>query len=431
MSVFTDLLERGRALLFSPRQDREMDDEFRFHLDREIEERMRRGASHEQARRDALIAFGGADKYKEGVRDARGVRPLQDAVADIRFALRALRRNPIFTADAILVLALGIGASTAVFSVADAVLLAELPYPNPERLVRVVQRNTSGTGWQLSTVDVQALRAQQRSFSSIGFIALSEVAVRGDGGPQQALVGRATTDFFKVFGATPEYGRLVEDRDESLGAPPVVVITHAFAERSLGGAARAVGRTINVDGKAHQVIGVLPSSARYLGSVRAVAFAALQLQAPTRRGPFWMRGFGRLREGATIESASQDLAGVSRRLFPVWASSYRDSTTKFTPIPLRQAMLGPANKQVGLFAAGVGLVFLVAVANVAMLMLVRGSQRQQELAVRGALGAGTSRLARLLITESLVLTCIAGVVSRSIDIRRPTGTCRSRSSLTK
>jgi putative ABC transport system permease protein len=408
MSLLTDAAERLRALLSRRREDRELDEELRFHLEREAQERARDGLPPDEARRAARLAFGGVERYKEQVRDARGFRPLDELAADVRFALRGLRRNPGFTATVVLVLALGLGATTAVFSIMDSVILADLPYPEPGRLVRVVEQNSPTNMWALSTADVTAIAAQQRSFEAWGAAQRAEAALSGAGAPEHAVVGRASAGFFTAVGVPVARGRPIEPGDEAPDAPPVMVVSHALANRLLGGADSAVGRALDIDGVAHTVIGVLPPGRDELAGLRADAWPALRLQPPTRRGPFWLRGIGRLRRGVPIDAAARDLAGISARMLALW-SDFRDTTAKLTPVPLRDTIVGRADRQVGLFAAAVGLVLLLAITNVATLVLLRASAREPEVAVRLMLGARRGRIARLLMTENLVLTLTAAL----------------------
>jgi predicted permease len=412
MSFLSDLRARLGALAFRRRQEREMTEELAFHVEREAEERARGGAAPEVARREARLALGGIEQAKEAVRDARGVRPLQELGADLRYALRGLRRNPGFTATAVLVLGVGLGATTAVFSVMDSVILAELPYPEADRLVRVVEQNSPTNRWALSTADVMAIGEQQTSFEAWGAAQRDEAALSGPGRPERIVVGRVSAGYLKAIGIPVARGRPIESRDEAPGAPPVVVVSHALAERLFGGPGRAVGRSLNLDGISHQVVGVLPPGRDELGGLRAAAWPALRLRPPTFRGPFWLRGVGRLKPGVTIEAAARELAVVSVRLLDVWP--FPDHSARLTPVPLRETIVGRAGRQVGLFAGAVALVLLLAITNVATLVLVRASAREPELALRITLGAGRGRLARLLVTENVVLTLAAGVLGLAL-----------------
>ncbi|MFI5208655.1 MAG: ADOP family duplicated permease [Gemmatimonadales bacterium] len=410
MSILSDLSERLRALFSRRRLDHEMDEELRFHLDREKEERIKNGEDPEAARRAAAVAFGGLERTKDEVRESRGVQALEDLVADARYALRALAHNPGFTIAAVLVLGLGIGAATAVFSTVRGVLLEDLPFQHPDRLVRVYWRSTGFTGWQLSTVDAQAIVAEQRSFEAFGVVTRNEGALSGVGAPTQIPLRAAQSGFFRALGIRPVAGRLIEPADEIGGAPPVAVVTHAMAVNLLGGPAAAVDRQITIDGVSYSVVGVLPPGRDELAGMRASVWLSLKLPTPTRRGPFWLRGYARLKEGVSAEQARSDLEAIGARVFPIWQAGFRDSTARYTSMPLRESIVGNARQQLDLFAGAVALVLLIAIANVATLVLVRASAREHELQVRTALGAGTGRLARLLVAENLVLTALAGAL---------------------
>ncbi len=412
--MIQDLLERLRALVSPGRWSNELDEEIRFHLEQEEAARIRAGADAATARREARLAFGGVDRYKEETLDASGVRPLADLAADGRFALRALRRNPGFTLTAILVLALGIGAATAVYSVVDHVLIADLPYPDANRLVRVDQQNSPTNRWTLSVVDVQAIQAQQNTLAAFGAARWTAGALAGAGEPVQIAISRVTAGFFDALGVRAAAGRLIEPGDELSGVPPVVV-SSAFATERLGGAA-ALGRTITLEGVSHIVIGVLPPGVDELAGMRAPVWPLLRMETPTRRGPFGLRGIGRLKAGVSLEAAARDLAGVSERIFPLWQAGFKDRGARLTPYPLRDTIVGNAKHQLQLFAGAVVLVLLVAIANVATLLLVRASARGHELAVRASLGASLPRLARLLLTEGLVLTVLSAGVGLGVAV---------------
>jgi putative ABC transport system permease protein len=405
--VIADLLERLRALVFRTRWQRELDEEIRFHLEQDEAARVRAGADPAAARRAALLAFGGVERCREATFDASGVRPLHDLAADVRFTLRGLRRNPGFTATAILVLALAIGAATAVLSVVRTVLLSDLPYPHPDRLVRVYEQNSPANRWTLSVVDVQAIREQQRSFDAFGAARVGVAGLTGGGEPEQVPVVWATSGLFAALGATPAAGRLIEADDERPDARPVVVVSARLAAERLGGARAAVGRSLSLDGVSHTVVGVLPPGLDELAGMRATAWPVLKTPTPTRRGPFGLRGIGRLKPEVALAGATRDLAGISQRIYPLWRAGFQDSVARLTPYPLRDTIVGGATQQLQLFAGAVVLVLVGALANVATLLLVRVSSRGHELAVRATLGATRPRVARLVLTEGLVLAALA------------------------
>ena len=409
MSILTDLGVRVRALLFRRSEERELDEELHDHLVREAAERIRRGATPDEARREAALAFGGMEQFTEQVRDARGTRPLEDLVADLRYAARGLRRSPAFTVTAVLVLSLGLGATAVVYSIAHAVVLADLPYPDPDRLVRVMEQNSPTNRWALSTADVTAIREQQRVFEAWGEIQRTAAALSGSGAPERVVVGRVSSGYFDAIGIPVARGRAIEPGDGAAEAPPVMVVTNALAERRFGNANSAVGKALTLDGVTHTIVGVLPPGRGTLGGASADVWPALKLQPPTRRGPFWLGGVGRLKPGVSIQAAERDLASVSDALLPLY-TDWHDSAAKLTPIPLSSLIVGTAGRQVGLFAGGVALVLLLAIVNVATLVLVRSSAREPELAVRVMLGARRRRIARLLVTENLLLTLTAGTV---------------------
>jgi predicted permease len=243
----------------------------------------------------------------------------------------------------------------------------------------------------------------------VGAVQRLEWGGTGLGPAERLRAATVTSGYFRVFGVTPAAGRLFDPTDEEPGAPPVVVISDARATRSLGSADAAVGRAVTLDGVSHTIIGVLPPGMDEIGGVRASAWPALRLTPPTRRGPFFMRGVGLLKPGVTFEQATRELSEISERIYPVWASSFSDRIARITPVELHRAIIGTSDRQLGVFAAAVALVLLVAMVNVATLALVRASARGQELAVRRALGATRSRLTRLLVTEHVVLASVAAL----------------------
>jgi macrolide transport system ATP-binding/permease protein len=401
------LARRLRALVHRDSLDRDVDDEMRLHIEMEANELARAHAvSPDEARRRAAIAFGGVDRFAEEHRDARGVRWLEEIAYDVRYAARALRRSPGFTLTATLVLALGIGASTAMFSAVDAVLVSRLPYPDDDRLVRIYQQNSPTNLFGLSAVDYLAVVAQQRSFSAVGAQRGREATLAIDGRVWRSSIASADAGFFSALGVRAARGRLVTASDIASNAF-VAVATHAFAVREFGGdGSGAIGKTVTIDGVAYSIVGVLGESMRDLAGFRAELWTAFKVPTPERRGPFNMRVIARLKDGVTLESAARDLAVISEHVFPQWASSFQDRTARMTPYSLRVTVLGDAGQTLGLFAAAVALMLLIAVANVASLTLVRVAGRSREAVLRTVLGASPARVARMLVTESLVLSAV-------------------------
>ncbi|HEX6965935.1 MAG TPA: ABC transporter permease, partial [Gemmatimonadaceae bacterium] len=386
---------RARAILRNRALDRDVDAEMRLHIEMEAEELARlHGFTSEEARRRALVAFGGVERYKEAHRDARGVRWLAELVQDIRYAVRSLLRAPAFTLSAVAVLTLGIGASTAVFSAVDAVLLTRLPYPHDERLVRIYEQNSPTNRWTLSVADLQAIETRGHTLSAVGAAQQREVPVSAGREPEQLRAGYATSGFFRALGVEPAQGRNIEPRDDRPGAPFVALVSDEYAMRTFGSAARAVGHPITIDGVTETIVGVLPAGVNELAGMRAEIWPVLQLEPPKRRGPFGLFVVARMADGATLAAVRSDLASVSAALLGVWPD-FTDHTARLTPVPLRAAILGDAGRTLGLLAVAVGLVLLIAVANVASLMLVRATGRWREIVLRTVLGATRGRLVRL------------------------------------
>lgn len=332
----------------------------------------------------------------------------------IRHTLRALWNHRGFTAAVVCVLGLGIGAATAVYTVVDHVIIADLPYPASGELVRVVEQSPTNRLWQLSAVDAQVIREQQQGFAAFGYVRRGAASMSGAGAPQRVQVAWASAGFFDALRVPAAAGRLIQAADEVQGAPRVVVISHAMADQRFGGAEAAVGKPVTIDGVTHTIVGVLEAGRDELAGQRASMWPALQLAAPTRRGPFFLRGIARLKPGVSLAEANRDMAALSVKIFPIWASSFQDDGTRYFAIPLREAIVGQADTPMGLFAAAVLLVLLVAIANVATLVLVRASGREHELSVRAALGASRRRIAGLVLTECLVLAALSGIAALAL-----------------
>lgn len=328
--------------------------------------------------------------------------------SDLRGALRALMRRPGYALMVIATLALGIGAATAVFTLIDGVMLRPLPYPDADRLVLIEQSNPRGR-WNTSVVDFQAIRDGQGSFEAVAAIQSLDVVMTGAGDPQWVRAGWVTADFFRVMAVAPARGRALQPGDDAADAARVAVVSQAFVERQFGAGADALGRTVNLDGTAFTIVGVMPPGAEQLPGMRADVWPAMQLRTPERRGPFMLRTVARLRDGASVEQAANELAVVSRRLFPLWQQGFGDETALLSPRSLHDAVVGHTGSVLWVAFGAVLVVLLIALVNIANLVLMRVTERAQDLTVRAALGASRKCLARLLITESLLLAALGGL----------------------
>ena len=322
---------------------------------------------------------------------------------EIRQSARQLAATPAYSAGVFLTLALSIGAATAVFALLDAVLLRPLPYPDADRLVLVRQHN-SDNEWNTSVVDFQAIAEQNTSFEAVAAMQAADVILTGGTQPQWVNARRVTADFFSVMGLVPAIGRGFHSAEDQAGAAPVVVLGHEFAQRQFGEVANAMDQTLSLDGIAHRVVGVMPRGIEELPGVRADLWPAMQLVEPSRRGPFFLNTVARLRPGADAASASNDLAAISRRIFPLWKAGFKDETARLVPVPLRSAIVGSAGNFLWVAFGAVLVVLLIAVSNISNLVLMRATERAQDRAVRAALGASWKRLARLSLIESSLLS---------------------------
>jgi putative ABC transport system permease protein len=321
---------------------------------------------------------------------------------DLRYALRMMRRRPGVTAAAVLTVALGVGANTAIFSVVNAVLLKPLPYSSSDRLVVVTLAFNTGFGERTSIpmADFLAWRASNRACDKVAAYTGSEsVAVWGDGEAEAVVATAATAQFFEALGVTATMGRVWHDGDDAPGLPATVVVSHAYWQRQLRSDPGAIGRTLGIEGQPFTIIGVAPPDFGF-PSRRGQLWTILPATPPTRRGPFFLRGLGLLKPGAAVDQVRADLGiadeGVRQKFPSRNAARYR---VEF----LKDVITGDVRPALMLLLAAVVVVLLVAIVNVANLLLARAAEREREIAVRVALGAARARIARQLVTEGLLL----------------------------
>ena len=415
MRWFAKLRRRVRLLLDREAVEREMEDEMRFHLDMEADELARSGANLDAAARIARRRFGGVARFQDEAREARGGWWLEELRQDARYAVRVLGRGRAFVVVAVLTLALGVGANTAIFSVVRGVLLRSLPYPDPERLV-AVQSVIRGSTAAVSPPDFFDWRSQTRSFSGLSAYYVSTTNLTGGGEPERLTQARVSANFFDVLGIRPTRGRAFLSGEDALTAPRVVVLSDGLWRRRFGADPSIVGRTIDLDDAPTTVIGIAPADLHVPADVDmwlTTRFEANDV-SPRSRGARWVEVVGRLAPGSSLGGARAEMAAIATRLQQLDPKHNLDVTSRVTP--LREELVGRVRRPLMVLLGAVGFVMLIACVNVASLSLGRTAGREMELAVRTALGAGRGRLVRQILTESVMLSVGAGVIGLALAV---------------
>ena len=417
MKWFNILRDRLHALRQRETVINDIDREMRAHLDLQVEENIKAGMSPQEAREKAMRSFGNVNRAVDAAYDVKGGGLLETLSQDIRYGLRMLVKHKAFTSIAVITLALGIGANTAIFSVVNELLLRPLPYRDAERIVTLWEVTPNGRHQNsVSRANFRAWRDQNTSYQYIAAFSDQRLNLTGDGEPEELSVQFASSEFFKVLGIEPILGRTFLPEDDEPGTPNVVVLTHGLWQRRFGGQPGLVGQPITLNGVKFTVIGVMPPNFQFhikqrSGTGRpAELWTILSMQTGpgvNERGRY-LGGVARLKDGVTVDYAGNELRTIATRTsdeVPEFNKNYSAEV-----LPLREQFFGNVRRPLWLMLGAVGFVLLIACANVANLLLSLATSREKEIAVRAALGARRVRIVRQLLTESLLLALLGSVL---------------------
>jgi putative ABC transport system permease protein len=394
------------------RIEREMDDEFRSHVKLRAAELERQGLSRTDAGRRARIEFGGYQKYKDECREALGTRLLQELFQDVRYGLRQLRRNPGFAIVAVLTLALGIGANTAIFTVVNAVLLKPLAYPHADRIVKFQMTWPRGSFGLLAIPEFHILQRQTGVFQNVAAYDFLSPGFNLTGDHPEQLQGiHVTEGFFRLFGAPVILGRTFTPQEDSPHCGKVVLISYGLWQSRFGGDPTVIGRSLSLSDETYTIIGVIGKNFPF--EPEADVWVPFQFDPASNDMNHFIQVAGRLKPGITLAQVQAQLTLAATQLHLTYPKT-KTSREGFAAEPLRDSIVAGARRSLLILLGAVGLVLLIACANVANLSLVRATGRRREFVIRAAIGGGGARTIRQLLTESVLLSAAGGILGLAI-----------------
>jgi putative ABC transport system permease protein len=413
MRVLRAWIARLSGLFKQDQRDRELDEELESHLQLHIDDGVRDGLSYEEARRRAVLRLGGIEPTKERYRDRRGIPAVETLARDLRYAVRVLRKRPGFATAAIVVLALGIGANTAILSVVHAVLLRPLPYPDPDRVVFVwhvpPQAGFPGrTRFSVSPANYYDWEDQSRSFERMALIRFRPFNLSGGTEPETLRAHRVSSGFFSLFGVQPILGRTLLPEEDHPGKGRVVVLSERLWTRRFGADRGIVGRKITLDGQPYTVVGMMGADFRFPDSAQLWTPLAWTERERAVRSNHNCIVVARLTAGTDVTQAQAEMSAISRRLELQYPEDNKGWGA--VVVPLHEGLVEDIRPSLFVLLGAVAFVLLIACANVANLVLARTIARRKEIGVRLALGAGSRRVLRQILSETALLGLIGGAV---------------------